>query len=97
MRGLHLVVHLIGCLHDNLNIKVLCSHGQQLVIIIPDIPGVACDALKLLERGSLLGFAWRGWRRLVASFNQAARQIQGNEKREDKGQRIRLKKLREKV
>lgn len=64
----HPAVHLICRLHDNLNIKVLCRHGQQLIVVIPDIPGVARDALKLLEGGGFLGFA-RCDRGLVASFH----------------------------
>lgn len=64
------VVYLIGRFHDHLDVEVLRSHGQQLVVVIPDIPGVARDALKLLEGGRLLGFAWSGWRRLVACFDQ---------------------------
>lgn len=71
-------LHLIGCLHDNLNVEVLSSHGQQLVIIVPNVPGVTCDALELLEGGGLLGLAWRGWRKPVARFDQAGGQRQEN-------------------
>lgn len=103
------VVYLIGCFHDHLDVEVLRSHGQQLVVVIPDIPGVARDALKLLESGRLLGLAWSGWRRLVACFDQTEgqREKQDNggkkevvfEKRREKGwvQRVREgKKTREK-
>lgn len=75
------VVYLIGCFHDHLDVEVLRSHGQQLVVVIPDIPGVARDALKLLEGGRLLGLAWSGWRRLVACFDQT----KGQRKKQDNG------------
>lgn len=66
---LHLAGYLISRLHDHLDVEVLRSHGQQLIVVIADIPGVTRNALKLLECGGLLGLAWSGWRRLVACFN----------------------------
>lgn len=82
------VVYLIGCFHDHLDVEVLRSHGQQLVVVIPDVPGVARDALKLLEGGRLLGFAWSGWRRLVACFDQT----EGQREKQDNGSGFRKKK-----
>lgn len=61
--------HLICCLHDHLNVEVLRSHSQQLIVIISYVPCITCDALKFLEGGGLLGLAWSGGRRLVACFN----------------------------
>lgn len=96
------VVYLIGRFHDHLDVEVLRSHGQQFVVVIPDIPGVARDALKLLEGGRLLGLAWSGWRRLVACFDQTEGQREKHhdgEKRREKGwvQKVREgKKTREK-
>lgn len=62
-------VYLICSLHDDLNVEVLCSHGQQLVVVVANVPCITCDALKLLESGGFLGFAWRSRRRLVTCFD----------------------------
>lgn len=81
------VVYLIGRFHDHLDVEVLRSHGQQFVVVIPDIPGVARDALKLLEGGRLLGLAWSGWRRLVACFDQT----EGQREKHHDGEKKKIK------
>lgn len=65
--------HTVGRLHDHLRVQALRRHGQELVVILASIPGIAGVALKLLEGADLLGLH-RGGRHLGCGLEPAVKQ-----------------------
>ena len=65
--------HAVGRLHDDRSVEALGRHGQELIIVLAGVPGVAGVALKLLEGADSLGLDRRGWR-LGRGLEQAAKQ-----------------------